>query len=111
MKDGIMSLPDNLAWPTDAAASAVLPELPGTGATLRQVRAPAGHVAPRHSHPFEQFLYVVAGGGVLERATGTVTLSPGVVIHFAADDWHSAVFTADTFLLEVNLAATPTVGV
>jgi hypothetical protein len=33
-----------------------------------------------------------------------------VVIHFAPDDWHSAVFEADTFLLEVNLAATPTVG-
>jgi quercetin dioxygenase-like cupin family protein len=54
----------------------VLPELPGTGATLRQVRAPAGHVAARHSHPFEQFLYVVAGAGVLERETGSVTLAP-----------------------------------
>ena len=106
-----MSLPDHLAWPTDASLAAALPELAGTGATLRQVRAPAGHVAPRHSHPFEQFLYVVAGGGVLERETGTVTLAPGVVVHFAPDDWHSAVFAADTFLLEVNLAATPSVGV
>jgi quercetin dioxygenase-like cupin family protein len=107
MKEVMMSLPDHIAWPTEAA---VLPELPGTGATLRQVRAAAGHVAPRHSHPFEQFLYVVAGAGVLERETGSVTLAPGVVIHFAPDDWHSAVFEADTFLLEVNLAATPTVG-
>jgi quercetin dioxygenase-like cupin family protein len=106
-----MSLPDNLAWPTDAAVAAKLPELPGTGATLRQVRAPAGHVAARHSHRFEQFLYVVAGGGTLERETGTVTLAPGVVIHLAPDDWHSAVFETDTFLLEVNLAATPTVGI
>ena len=105
-----MSLPDSLVWPIDAAVSVVLPELPGTGATLRQVRAQAGHVAPRHSHPFEQFLYVVAGGGKLERDTGTVTLAPGVVIHFAPGDWHSAVFTTDTFLLEVNLAATPTVA-
>ncbi len=106
-----MTQPDRLLWPTDPGNAEKLPDLAGIGATLRQVRAPAGHSAPRHSHPFEQFLYVVAGGGVLERATGTVTLSPGVVIHFAADDWHSAVFTADTFLLEVNLAATPTVGV
>jgi len=106
-----MSLPDSAIWPTDPAVAAALPELAGTGATLRQVRAPAGHVAPRHSHPFEQFLYVVAGGGTLERETGAVTLAPGVVIHFAPDDWHSAVFTTDTFLVEVNLAATPTVGV
>jgi quercetin dioxygenase-like cupin family protein len=106
-----MSLPDHLAWPTDATLTDVLPTLPGTGATLRQVRAPAGHVAPRHSLPFEQFLYVVAGSGQLERATGTVTLAPGVVIHLAPEDWHSAVFTADTFLLEVNLVAIPTVGV
>jgi quercetin dioxygenase-like cupin family protein len=106
-----MTLPDRLSWPTDAAVAGVLPELAGLGATLRQVRAPAGHVAPRHSHPFEQFLYVVAGSGQLERGSGTVTLAPGVVIRFAPDDWHSAVFETDTFLLEVNLAATPTVGV
>ena len=107
-----MSLPDSLVWPIDAAAfAAVLPELPGIGASLRQVRAPAGHAAPRHSHPYEQFLYVVAGGGTLERETGPVTLAPGVVIHFAPDDWHSAVFASDTFLLEVNLAARPTVSV
>ncbi|WP_419759205.1 cupin domain-containing protein [Acidisoma sp.] len=106
-----MSLPDNLAWPTDASVAAALPELAGTGATLRQVRAPAGLVAARHSHPFEQFLYVVAGGGVLERESGRVLLAPGVVIHLATDDWHSAVFETDTFLLEVNLAATPSVGV
>jgi quercetin dioxygenase-like cupin family protein len=105
-----MSLPDSLCWPTDAAVASVMPALAGTGATLRQVRAPAGHVAPRHNHPFEQFLYVVAGGGKLERETGTVTLVPGVVVHFAPDDWHSTVFAADTFLLEVNLAATPKTG-
>jgi quercetin dioxygenase-like cupin family protein len=106
-----MSLPDSLTWPTDAAVASVLPELAGTGATLRQVRAPAGHVAARHSHPFEQFLYVVAGDGQLDRASGTVRLAPGVVIHFAPDDWHSAVFTANTFLLEINLAVTPSPGV
>jgi quercetin dioxygenase-like cupin family protein len=106
-----MSLSDSVIWPTDPAVAGALPELAGIGATLRQVRAPAGHVAPRHSHPFEQFLYVVAGSGTLERETGAVALAPGVVIHFAPDDWHSAVFTTDTFLVEVNLAAMPTVGV
>ena len=106
-----MSPLDSLVWPIDPSVSVTLPELSGTGATLRQVRAQAGHVAPRHSHPFEQFLYVVAGAGKLECESGPVTLAPGVAIHFAPDDWHSAVFASDTFLLEVNLAATPTVGV
>ena len=106
-----MNLPDHLAWPTDAAMTDALSELAGTGATLRQVRAAAGHVAARHSHPFEQFLYVVSGGGQLDRATGSVTLAPGVALRLAPDDWHSAVFTADTFLLEVNLAAMPKAGV
>ena len=106
-----MTQPDRLLWPTDASEAVTLPELPGIGATLRQVRAPAGHSAPRHSHPFEQFLYVVAGSGTLQRESGPVTLTPGTVIRFAPDDWHSAVFTTDTFLLEVNLAATPSTGV
>jgi quercetin dioxygenase-like cupin family protein len=105
-----MTQPDHLLWPSDPAAAASLPELPGIGATLRQVRAPAGHRAGRHSHPFEQFLYVVAGSGTLERESGPIALAPGTVIHFAPDDWHSAVFTTDTFLLEVNLAATPAVA-
>jgi quercetin dioxygenase-like cupin family protein len=106
-----MTQPDRLTWPTDAAVPAPFPELAGTGAALRQVRAPAGHRAERHSHPYEQFLYVVAGAGRIESASGVIILEPGVAIHFAPDDWHSAVFTADTFLLEVNLRATPSVGV
>jgi quercetin dioxygenase-like cupin family protein len=81
--------------------------VPGTGASLKQVRITAGHRAPRHSHPHEQFVMVLAGGGELECEVGQVELRPGTVIRFAPDAWHSAVFTADTVLLEVNLPATP----
>ena len=41
-----MTQPDRLLWPTDASEAVTLPELAGIGATLRQVRAPAGHSAP-----------------------------------------------------------------
>ncbi len=79
--------------------------LPGTGATVRQVRVKAGHVAPKHSHPHEQFVLIVSGAGTLECHAGTIPLHPGTAIRFAPGAWHSAIFTADTVLTEVNLAA------
>ncbi len=81
--------------------------LPGTGATMRQVHIKAGHVAARHSHPYEQFLRVLSGGGQLECEVGSVTLQPGTAFRFAPGAWHSAEFTTDTVLLEINLAEAP----
>lgn len=43
-------------------------ELAGSGATMRRVVVAAGHVAARHHHDFEQFLFVASGGGVLNLA-------------------------------------------
>ena len=73
-------------------------ELGGAGGTMRQVAIKAGHIATRHHHDFEQFLFVVSGHGRLECEAGAVPLEPGA--------WHSAEFMADTVLLEFNLAAT-----
>ncbi len=77
--------------------------LPGNGASLRQVFVKAGHVAERHSHPHEQFLRVISGAGRLACEGGTIALLPGTGIHLPTGAWHSAEFTADTVLLEVNL--------
>ena len=90
----------NPAGPTPEA-------LPGAGATMRQVRVKAGHVATRHSHPHEQFLLVMSGAGRLECEAGSVPLHPGTVIRFAPGAWHSAEFTADTVLAEFNLSESP----
>ena len=79
--------------------------LPGTGATVRQVRVKAGHTAARHSHEHEQFVLIVSGAGTLECDAGTILLEPGTAIRFAPGAWHSAAFTADTVLTEVNLTA------
>jgi len=81
-----------------------MPPLAGEGAVLRQVQVPAGTVAARHSHEHEQFLIVTAGHGTLHCAAGEVALVPGTVIRLAAGAWHSAVFTAPTVLIEVNIA-------
>lgn len=82
--------------------------LAGQGATVRPVYVRAGHVAARHHHEFEQFLYVASGGGTLQGEAGPVTLAPGTALHLPAGAWHSAVFDADTLLVEVNLnPATP----
>jgi len=92
-------------WGTQSKASGPAPDaLPGRGATMRQVHIKAGHVATRHSHPHEQFLRVLSGAGRLECEAGSVTLHPGTAIRFAPGAWQSAEFTADTVLLEVNLA-------
>ncbi len=88
-------------WDQDGPAPA---PLPGTGAALRQVHIKAGHIATRHSHPHEQFLLVLSGGGRLECEAGSVPLHPGTAIRFAPGAWHSAEFTADTVLAEFNLA-------
>ena len=80
-----------------------VPPVVGHGATLRQVQVEAGRVATSHSHNHEQFLLVTAGSGTLNCDAGEVTLAPGVVIHLPARAWHSANFTSDTVLIEVNL--------
>jgi quercetin dioxygenase-like cupin family protein len=78
--------------------------VPGDGASLRRVNVPAGRKADRHSHAHEQFLLVVSGAGRLECEAGAVELRPGTVLRFAPGAWHSAEFTVDTVLVEVNLA-------
>ena len=45
-----------------------------------------------------------SGGGRLECEAGGVDLRPGTVLHFAPGAWHSAEFTENTVLVEVNLA-------
>jgi quercetin dioxygenase-like cupin family protein len=74
----------------------------GEGGDLKRVAVPAGTVADRHSHDFEQFFLVQAGTGVLTCAEGEIALRPGVVIHFEPGAWHSAVFETATVLVEVN---------
>ncbi len=74
----------------------------GKAGDLKRVAVKAGTVAARHSHDFEQFFMVLEGTGLLTCADGDIALRPGVVVHFAPDAWHSAVFETDTVLVEVN---------
>ena len=79
-------------------------ELSGQGGTMRHVAIKAGHIATRHQHDHEQFLFVAAGHGRLECEAGSIPLLPGTALHLPAGDWHSAEFTADTVLIESNLS-------
>jgi quercetin dioxygenase-like cupin family protein len=78
----------------------------GAAGDLKRVAVPAGTVASRHTHDFEQFFMVVEGTGILTHAGGEIALKPGMVVHFAPDAWHSAVFHTDTVLVEVNFRQT-----
>ena len=80
-------------------------ELPGAGGVMRHVNVKAGHIAQKHHHDFEQFLYVVSGGGRLECEQGAIPLTPGTALRLEPGAWHSAEFMADTVLVEVNLEA------
>lgn len=93
--------------PADTGSAAVRREIPGAGASLKQIEIPAGTRADRHSHSHEQFVVVLEGSGTLESEAGSVELRPGTVIHFAPNAWHSAVFATRTVLVEVNLAPQP----
>jgi len=75
----------------------------GKGAEIKRIEIAAGTRAARHSHAHEQFLLVESGRAQLTTAEGTRTLEPGVVVRFAPDAWHEALFEQDTVLLEVNL--------
>ena len=90
----------NLSPGTDPAAAIV----PGEGASLKRIDVTAERKADRHSHPHEQFVLVVSGAGQLECEAGRVELRPGTVLHFPPGAWHSAEFTEDTVLVEVNIA-------
>jgi quercetin dioxygenase-like cupin family protein len=76
--------------------------IPGRAGDLKRVRVPAGYVAGRHEHAFEQFFMVLEGTGVLTTEAGDIALTPGTVVHFEPHAWHSAVFETDTVLVEVN---------
>jgi quercetin dioxygenase-like cupin family protein len=91
---------DEVAPYGDAKADRRL--IPGGAGDLKRVLVAAGTVADRHEHDFEQFFVVVEGTGVLTTATGETALRPGVVVHFAPNEWHSAVFERETVLFEVN---------
>jgi quercetin dioxygenase-like cupin family protein len=91
---------DEVAAVGDAKADRRVIE--GVAGDLKRVAVKAGTVASRHAHEFEQFFMVLEGNGVLTTAGGETVLKPGVVVHFAPDAWHSAVFHEDTVLVEVN---------
>jgi quercetin dioxygenase-like cupin family protein len=93
---------DEIAPYGDAKANRRL--IPGAGGDLKRVCVKAGTVADRHAHDFEQFFLVQEGTGVLTCALGDIALRPGVIIHFAPDEWHQAVFETDTVLVEVNFS-------
>lgn len=78
-------------------------QIDGVGADIKRIEIPAGTRAARHSHAHEQFLIVESGLAQLTTAAGTMTLEPGVVVRFAPEAWHEALFERDTVLLEVNL--------
>ncbi len=65
-------------WPV---AGQDRPEIPGAYATMRHVTVRGGHVAARHHHDFEQFLFVVSGSAMLQCEQGAIPLEPGTGLH------------------------------
>ncbi|MCW2240118.1 cupin domain-containing protein [Azospirillum canadense] len=97
---------DVITWndlPATGGNGAERREIPGAGASLKQIVIKAGTVAARHSHDHEQFLLVLDGLARLETEEGTVELRPGMVVRFDPQAWHAAEFLRDTVLVEVNL--------
>ncbi|WP_158810543.1 cupin domain-containing protein [Beijerinckia sp. L45] len=77
---------------------------PGVGAALVRLEIKAGTSASRHTHPFEQFVQVISGGGILDTEDGSERFSAGSLFHFTPGTWHAAHFDEDTVLVETNLA-------
>jgi quercetin dioxygenase-like cupin family protein len=77
----------------------------GQGVSLAMVRVQSGTRADRHSHPHEQFVQVIKGGGVLETEQGAQVFGPGSVFHFPPHTWHAARFDSEAILIETNLKA------
>lgn len=98
------SIPSVVSVPFPAFTRA---ELGGTGGTIRQIAIKAGHIATRHHHDFEQFLFVVSGHARLECEVGAIPLEPGGALKLDAGAWHRAEFIADTVSLEFNLNHPP----
>lgn len=71
--------------------------------SLTMVRIPAGTSAPRHSHPFDQFVQVTRGEGTLGTEQGKTCFGPGSIFVLPRDTWHTADFDIETILIESNL--------
>ena len=56
--------------------------------------APGGHT-PRHTHPWEHEVYVLAGSGEVVSADGATPLSPGKCVYVAPDEVHQFRNTGD----------------
>jgi quercetin dioxygenase-like cupin family protein len=79
----------------------------GEQAMLCEIRLRAGCVVPSHSHPNEQFAYVISGnmkfGLGIEGSSEyrEVTLRPGEVLHLPSNLHHSATAVVDSVVLDV----------
>ena len=69
------------------------------------MEVPAVCKAPRHSHPCDQFVQVLAGGGIIETEAGCREFRAGSVLHFPPGTWHAAEMATETVLIEMNLQA------
>ena len=55
---------------------------------MREFEVAVGGFTPRHSHPYEHEIYVLAGDGVAMEGDKEHTISAGDVIYVAPDDIH-----------------------
>ncbi|MDA7980097.1 MAG: cupin domain-containing protein [Pirellulales bacterium] len=55
---------------------------------MRQFEVAAGGYTPRHNHPYEHEVFVLAGQGVVMEGDKEHTLTPGTVVYIPPDEVH-----------------------
>ena len=89
----------------------------GEKAMLCEIRLRAGCVVPNHSHPNEQFAFLISGnmkfglGAEGSPEYREVALQPGEVLHLPSNLPHSATAVVDSVVLDIFSPPSATTGI
>jgi len=73
----------------------------GENLMVARVVAPAGSVAPRHSHPHEQMCLVLSGRIRCSIGPEQQEIEPGAIIHFPSNVEHEVQFLEPTVMFDI----------
>ncbi len=62
---------------------------------MRQFEVAPGGYTPKHNHPYEHEVYVLAGNGIVMEGDQEHSLTPGTVVYIAPDEVHQFKNTGD----------------
>jgi len=74
---------------------------PGTEVVVTRLIAQPGAMIPRHTHPGDEFVYVIVGGAIGAEGGEPMALAAGDTLHFPRDQVHGGFTVMSATAIEV----------